>query len=195
MLYYTSVAESGTDKPGIFTLDPEKGNPILLKEGKGLFKQIAFDEKGERIAFLYCAEKDSSYKAMSLWLSERNQPAKEVASRGNKAFPEGWVISEHGKLSFSKSGAHLFFGTSPEPLQKDTTILDEYHATITVHEGKYHEIKRIFGKFSYDVIRLERIAFGPLSLGGLSLGTCRLLTREEYFSLLASVRLRQEDLL
>lgn len=75
------------------------------------------------------------------------------------------------------------------------TILDEYHATITVHEGKYHEIKRIFGKFSYDVIRLERIAFGPLSLGGLSLGTCRLLTREEYFSLLASVRLRQEDLL
>ena len=132
MLYYTSVAESGTDRPGIFTLDPEKGNPILLKEGKGLFKQIAFDEKGERIAFLYCAEKDSSYKAMSLWLSERNQPAKEVASRGNKAFPEGWVISEHGKLSFSKSGVHLFFGTSPEPLQKDTTVLDEYRPDVQV---------------------------------------------------------------
>ena len=72
-------------------------------------------------------------------------------------------------------------------------VLDDYHAEITVHEGKYHEIKRIFGKFSYDVIKLERIAFGSLTLGELERGKCRLLTKEEYVSILESVHMKFEE--
>ena len=132
MLYYTSVAEGEAAKPGIFTLNPEKGNPALIKEGKGVFKQATFDEKGERLAFLYCADKDSSYKALSLWLSEHNAPAKEIATRGNKAFPAEWVINENGMLQFSKSASRLFFGTSPEPRQKDTTQLAENRPNVQV---------------------------------------------------------------
>lgn len=74
-------------------------------------------------------------------------------------------------------------------------VLDESHARITVHEGKYHEIKRIFGKFGYDVLELKRIRLGPLSLGDLEKGQCRLLTEEEYDSLLSLVRLAKKDLL
>ena len=129
MLYYTSVAEG---EAGIFTLNPEKGSPVLIKEGKGVFKQTTFDEKGERLAFLYCADKDSSYKALSLWLSEHNAPAKEIATRGNKAFPAEWVINENGMLQFSKSASRLFFGTSPEPRQKDTTQLAENRPNVQV---------------------------------------------------------------
>lgn len=129
MLYYTSAAEG---EAGIFTLNPEKGSPALIKEGKGVFKQTTFDEKGERLAFLYCADKDSSYKALSLWLSEHNAPAKEIATRGNKAFPAEWVINENGMLQFSKSASCLFFGTSPEPRQKDTTQLAENRPNVQV---------------------------------------------------------------
>lgn len=129
MLYYTSEAEG---EAGIFTLNPEKGSPALIKEGKGVFKQTTFDEKGERLAFLYCADKDSSYKALSLWLSEHNAPAKEIATRGNKAFPAEWVINENGMLQFSKSASRLFFGTSPEPRQKDTTQLAENRPNVQV---------------------------------------------------------------
>ena len=129
MLYYTSAAEG---EAGIFTLNPEKGSPALIKEGKGVFKQTTFDEKGERLAFLYCADKDSSYKALSLWLSEHNAPAKEIATRGNKAFPAEWVINENGMLQFSKSASRLFFGTSPEPKQKDTTQLAENRPNVQV---------------------------------------------------------------
>ena len=129
MLYYTSAAEG---EAGIFTLNPEKGSPALIKEGKGVFKQTTFDEKGERLAFLYCADKDSSYKALSLWLSEHNAPAKEIATRGNKAFPAEWVINENGMLHFSKSASRLFFGTSPEPRQKDTTQLAENRPNVQV---------------------------------------------------------------
>lgn len=129
MLYYTSAEEG---EAGIFTLNPEKGSPALIKEGKGVFKQTTFDEKGERLAFLYCADKDSSYKALSLWLSEHNAPAKEIATRGNKAFPAEWVINENGMLQFSKSASRLFFGTSPEPRQKDTTQLAENRPNVQV---------------------------------------------------------------
>ena len=129
MLYYTSAAEG---EAGIFTLNPEKGSPALIKEGKGVFKQTTFDEKGERLAFLYCADKDSSYKALSLWLSEHNAPAKEIATRGNRAFPAEWVINENGMLQFSKSASRLFFGTSPEPWQKDTTQLAENRPNVQV---------------------------------------------------------------
>ena len=121
MLYYTSAAEG---EAGIFTLNPEKGSPALIKEGKGVFKQTTFDEKGERLAFLYCADKDSSYKALSLWLSEHNAPAKEI--------PAEWVINENGMLQFSKSASRLFFGTSPEPRQKDTTQLAENRPNVQV---------------------------------------------------------------
>ena len=129
MLYYTSAAEG---EAGIFTLNPEKGSPALIKEGKGVFKQTTFDEKGERLAFLSCADKDSSYKALSLWLSEHNAPAKEIATRGNRAFPAEWVINENGMLQFSKSASRLFFGTSPEPRQKDTTQLAENRPNVQV---------------------------------------------------------------
>ena len=82
--------------------------------------------------------------------------------------------------------------TAPSKL----VIKDEYHASITVHEGKYHEIKRLFGHFSYDVIKLNRASFGPLSLDkNLKPGESRLITEEEYESLLKATHLEKKDLL
>lgn len=72
-------------------------------------------------------------------------------------------------------------------------ILDENNAEITVHEGKYHEIKRIFGKFGYDVVELHRKSFGPLTLGDLPVGECRLVTEEEYDALLECVHMERKD--
>ncbi len=120
-LYF--VSKGGAQEAGIYLLDPEQGAPVQIKEGAGVFAQTTFDESGDRLAFLYCDSKDSTYKAMSLWVSQKAAPARMVAQRGDQAFPAHWVISEYGSLNFSKSGERLFFGTSPEPRQKDTTIL------------------------------------------------------------------------
>jgi len=72
-------------------------------------------------------------------------------------------------------------------------ILDEYHATLTVTEGKYHEVKRIFGHFSYDVTELKRIALGSLTLGDLEEGKVRILSEEEGDALLALAHLKKGD--
>lgn len=79
--------------------------------------------------------------------------------------------------------------TRPSKLE----IIDEYHAYLTVSEGKYHEVKRIFGHFSYDVVELKRVKFGPISLNDLNEGEYRLLDKNEYLSLLEVAKMKEEE--
>ena len=51
---------------------------------------------------------------------------------------------------------------------------------VTLTEGRYHQIKRMFGSFGAKVIELQRIGMGNLKLpSDLELGECRELTLEE----------------
>lgn len=59
-------------------------------------------------------------------------------------------------------------------------ITRKYSATVTLTEGRYHQIKRMFGCFGAKVIELERIKMGNLKLpDNLKPGKCRELTEEE----------------
>lgn len=53
-------------------------------------------------------------------------------------------------------------------------------AQVTISQGMYHQIKRMFLKFGITVLELERIKMGALFLDeNLALGECRYLTPEE----------------
>ena len=55
---------------------------------------------------------------------------------------------------------------------------------ITVHEGKFHEVRRIFRALGNEVTALERIAIGGLTLSkDLEPGKWRILTKDEIDSL------------
>ena len=58
---------------------------------------------------------------------------------------------------------------------------------ITVWEGRYHLIKRLLEGVGYAVLKLKRMAFGPLHLGRLVRGACRPLTRQEQVNLQLTV--------
>lgn len=131
-LYFVSAGDSTGLTAGLYTLEPKTGTPALIKAGDGAFRQIALNEAGDRVAFLYAAEKDSVYKALELWLSETNGQARKVAGPADKAFPSGWVISEHAPLVFSENSSRLFFGTAPRPRRPDTTRLAEYRPDVQV---------------------------------------------------------------
>ena len=60
------------------------------------------------------------------------------------------------------------------------TILGEKTAEVTLREGRYHQIKRMFGCFGAKVVELHRIAMGELFLpDDLPEGECRELTEED----------------
>ena len=59
-------------------------------------------------------------------------------------------------------------------------ILNKNRCNITIHEGKFHQVKRMFKYVGLNVISLKRISFGPLKLdNNLALGEYRHLTNDE----------------
>ena len=63
-------------------------------------------------------------------------------------------------------------------------ILGPGRGRVTVREGKYHQVKRMFGARGKPVLRLHRTAFGPLALdAGLAPGKYRKLTEKEIAAL------------
>lgn len=55
-----------------------------------------------------------------------------------------------------------------------STILE-----VTLSEGRNREIRRLFSRVGHKVMKLERVAFGPLRLRSVAIGKYRQLTREE----------------
>lgn len=50
---------------------------------------------------------------------------------------------------------------------------------IHIHSGQYHIVKRIFEKFIYKVVRLDRVKYGPFTKKDLPRGKWRFLTESE----------------
>ncbi len=60
---------------------------------------------------------------------------------------------------------------------------DRKFLEVAVREGRYHLIKRMFGKLCYQVLSLKRIAIGPVCLGELKPAEALPLSQEELESL------------
>lgn len=97
---------------------------------------------------------------------------KELGEEDVKAFSEGMDIGEKKK-------------TQPAKL----VLLSEKEAEVTIHEGKFHQIKRMFLHQGKTVVCLKRISMGDLVLDkDLKPGEFRELTSEEVQILKNSAR-------
>ena len=76
-----------------------------------------------------------------------------------------------------ESGITLKDGYSTKPCKIER--ISETEGYIYLTEGKYHEIKRLFGARSNKITKLGRIGFGKLEIGDLPEGAWRYLTEEE----------------
>lgn len=68
-------------------------------------------------------------------------------------------------------------------LPAELIILSPRTAQLTIYEGRYHQIKRMFGFFDNEVVGLHRLSMGRIVLDkNLAAGEYRLLTAEEIAS-------------
>jgi len=59
-------------------------------------------------------------------------------------------------------------------------MLDDHTVELTICEGRYHQVKRMFGFFQNEVLELHRLSVGNIVLGNaLALGEIRALLEEE----------------
>ncbi len=69
-------------------------------------------------------------------------------------------------------------------LPAELSIISSHTAQLTIYEGRYHQIKRMFGFFQNEVLELHRVSMGNISLDtSLTAGEYRELTEAEIASI------------
>lgn len=85
------------------------------------------------------------------------------------------ILPKDAVTIFSKPMIFEDFTSQPSLLE----IIDENHTYLTIHEGKFHQVKRMFEKVGCTVTYLQRIQFDFLTLDNLRIGEFRELTQDE----------------
>lgn len=110
------------------------------------------------------------------------QPKKKV-TKVYEAIINAEVTAED--VTLFGEGITFYGGESCQPAKLEilSRKLEESYVRLTIREGKYHQVKKMFLATGKKVIYLRRVAMGPLTLGELPTGTYRPLTQEELLQL------------
>lgn len=110
------------------------------------------------------------------WSRKLMSPESKVAKRYRVTLKN--ALSEDYIEAFAKGFYFEFEGITTQPAK--LKLISEYIAEVTLIEGKYHQIKRMFGRFRNPVIGLHRISVGNIILDPhLIPGMSRTLTVQE----------------
>ena len=91
-------------------------------------------------------------------------------------------------LSRLRRGARLSDGkTGPAEVTVEKELPTKTWLRIVVHEGRTHLVRRLCDAIGHGAEKLQRIALGPLALGGLGLGAARPLAPAEITALRRAV--------
>jgi 16S rRNA pseudouridine516 synthase len=87
-----------------------------------------------------------------------------------------------------RSGTLCLRGERTPLLPASLEIRDSTHVRVTLTEGRYHQVRRMFAAVGNHVLGLHRRAVGPLELGDLPAGCWRLLSEQEVSEVEAATR-------
>lgn len=116
----------------------------------------------------------------SRWSQRLTLPDKKVIKR--------YIVTLENPLTteyitaFSEGMYFDYEGITTQPVQ--LTILSKFVAQVELTEGRYHQIKRMFGRFRNRVVALHRVAIGELILDeNLIVGESRKLKTNEVINI------------
>lgn len=88
-------------------------------------------------------------------------------------------LTKEDQAAFAKG---ILLGDGTQCLKAEASFVEgePLMAKVILHEGRYHQVKRMFASLGNHVTALKRVQIGGLKLDeGLKPGECRALTREE----------------
>ena len=110
------------------------------------------------------------------WSQRISQPGRKLLKR-YRVMVESPLTPEYVR-QFQQGMYFAYEGITTRPAQ--LTILSDYAAEVGLVEGRYHQLKRMFGRFNNKVLSIHRVAVGPLHLDEhLLVGQSRNLTAAE----------------
>lgn len=115
------------NKPALKLYTPTSGESKTVLEGEkgSKFKLPVFSEVNFMAFYANTDTSKAAKKDITVYLYDTQSGALNVAADNKiEGLQEGWIVNENGALTFSKDGKRLFFGTSPKPREKDTTLVE-----------------------------------------------------------------------
>jgi len=76
------------------------------------------------------------------------------------------------------SGELMLRGDDKPCLSAKLTVIDPFNAYLELKEGRYHQVKRMFGALGNKVIKLHREQFANIRVDGLKEGEYRVISKE-----------------
>jgi len=144
LLYSVNITKKDSLlKSGTFVYDINEKKTTLLTSGKGIYKNLIFDETAKQLAFT--ADKSAEKALLKIpklyYYNFKTDSASIIAQETTAGMPKNFSVSENGKVYFTKDGSRLFFGTAPIPTPKDTTIVEFEVAKIDIWNYKDDELQ------------------------------------------------------
>ena len=123
---------------GLYVFDVATRSARHISRGKGVYKNIVFDDAAVQLAFTAdkSPEKSLQKNFKLYYFAPEQDSALIIADKHTHGVPNNWYISGDGEVRFSKSGTKLFFGLAPVPRVKDTTLVEFEHANVDIWHWK-----------------------------------------------------------
>ncbi len=126
-LTYVKSYKAKADSLSLIVVDLSDMSEKILSENKLSIKSIAFDKKGNQLAYL---ESNDTNKRKTYYLNYWNNhlsKGQTIVDSLTKNMPENWTVSEFKSPYFSRDGEKLFFGTNKivEQVPEDTLLAEE----------------------------------------------------------------------
>lgn len=166
------------NKPSGYISSTDKGNTVISLLG----------EDGQRPGLFPCGRLDIDTEGLllitddgplaHLLLSPRRHVEKEYFFICSPALTDGGI---------EMIGSGVDLGDFIAKPAKIASSRDRLSGTVTVTEGKFHQVKRMLSRAGSEVRYLKRIRFGPLTLDpDLAPGEYRPLTKDEISALMSA---------
>jgi 23S rRNA pseudouridine2605 synthase len=178
-------------------LEPQETVCVIINKPKGVLSTTS-DERGRRTVMdilpaeyrntgLYPAgrlDKDTT----GLLLLTNNGNLTYILTHPKFEHEKEYLIHIEGTLTndekgLLKRGLKLKDGKTSPARIKSVESKSPYNYSLTIHEGKKRQVRRMFEKLKHPVIDLKRIRIGGLRLGNLKEGEARRLNTEEITAL------------
>lgn len=125
-----------------------------------------------------------------LVLTNNGKLAHRLTSPKQKVYKKYYVKLkspiENNYIDIFNQGIEITDGSNEKYITKPgiLEIIDEYSAFLSIYEGKFHQVKRMFRGVNNEVVYLKRVAMGDIELDmTLALGEYRYLNDQEIIKL------------
>ena len=127
LIAFNSKTDDTLSLSNVQVFDYAKNETNKVFEQKGDIKNLAIDEMGKQLVFMFSADtgKVKSYDLYYWTLTSKS--AEKLISSETLGMTKGWVVSQHTTPYFSHQGNRLFFTTMLKQIEepKDTLTDDE----------------------------------------------------------------------